>query len=264
MIHDQIVKLIDGSSKKISIQMVLGNLYPLFQKKKIRIAIQELIENNTLMFVQAFGSTYLQRSFNRPVKISERVVLKPPSLSYQNKPGEIVVNLEPGCSFGSGSHPTSRLSVKAIEYLFNSNLIAESEKSLDIGTGTGILALVTAMFGFQKVVAIDIDSYSLFESQLNVEINHLTYKIDVKSDKLESIHESFDLVTANLRYPTLIDIRTCLSKMINLNGFVVFSGFRSEEFCGLVNQYEAYGFKPMVDFQELDWKSIVFKKININ
>ena len=232
-------------------------------KKQVKGVIRDLVSAGELVYTYEFGSTFLEPSFNKPVRVSTHVILKPPGYSYQPAPEDVVIQIKPGAAFGDGRHPTSRLVVRGIEYVLK-KLTADIPDGLctvlDIGTGSGILVLTSVGLGLHKGLGIDIDPAARSEAKENVLINRLEDRIIISDQYLETIDGSFDLVTANLRYPTLKTICPCLRKITNPDGFIVFSGIRSHELADLIKAYARKKFEVTWQEKELDWMGVVLKR----
>ena len=195
--------------------------------------------------------------------MSTHVVLKPPGHHYQPQSDDVVIQIKSGASFGDGRHPTSRLAVRGIEYVLKkikSDRPEDQSRVLDIGTGSGILVLAAVRLGIHQGVGIDIDPAARFEAKENVIINRLEDRIKISDQYLETIDDCFDLVTANLRYPTLKKICPCLRKITNPDGFIVFSGIRSHELADLIKAYARKKFEVLWQEKELDWLGVVLKR----
>jgi len=232
-------------------------------KKQVKAVIRGLVSAGELVYTYEFGSTFLEPSFNKPVRVSTHVILKPPGHSYQPAPEDVVIQIKPGAAFGDGRHPTSRLAVRGIEYVlkkFTSDIPDGLCTVLDIGTGSGILVLTSVGLGIHKGLGIDIDPAARSEAKENVLINRLEDRIKISDQYLEIIDGCFDLVTANLRYPTLKKICSCLRKITNPDGFIVFSGIRSHELADLIKAYARKKFEVKWQEKELDWMGVVLKR----
>lgn len=231
-------------------------------KKQVRAVIRDLVSDGELAYTYEFGSTFLELSFNKPVRVSTRVVLKPPGHHFQPQSQDVVIQIKPGAAFGDGRHPTSRLAVRGIEYVlkeFNLDVTAEHSRVLDIGTGSGILVLTAVKMGIHRGVGIDIDPAARSEARENVSLNRLAEQIEISDQYLESFVGPFNLVTANLRYPTLKKICPYLRKITHPKGFIVFSGIRSHESANLIKAYDRRNFEFLWQEDTHDWAGVVFK-----
>ena len=246
----------------VKLEKIVSQQYKL-EKNQIKSVIRVLVERGELVYTYEFGSSFLERSFNKPVRVSARVVIKPPAYYYRSDPGDIVIQIKPGAAFGDGRHPTTRLAIKAIEVVLTGIKFDDPELQhtvLDIGTGTGILAMTATRLGIHQGLGIDIDPCARSEAKENININGLEDRINISDQYLEAIDQFFSLVTANLRFPTLKKIGSCLRKITLPNGFVVFSGIRSHESVDLIYAYSKKGFECLWQDHELNWAGVVLQR----
>jgi ribosomal protein L11 methyltransferase len=231
--------------------------------KQIKAALKDLVARAELAYTYEHGATFLQKSFNRPVRISQSVVLKPPGYRYRPEPQDVVVRVKPGASFGDGRHPTTRLAIRAIEYVLRElkpfGLNRESSV-LDIGTGSGVLVITAVRLGLQEGLGIDIDSCATTEARENVKLNELQAQIAISDQSLDDIERSFSMVLANLRVPTLRKLCSRMDSITHPNGVVVLSGVRSHELAGLKAVYRVRHFECVWTAEESDWVGVVIKK----
>ncbi|MDI6688126.1 MAG: 50S ribosomal protein L11 methyltransferase [Desulfobacterales bacterium] len=163
----------DRCLTQLDIEKELANRY-FYPKKQIKQAIKALVAEQTLTYTYKYGQTFLEKSFNKPVRISKRVVVKPPSIAYRPKAGDLVIELLQGVSFGNGEHPTTRLAIRGIEHALSSDRFLRGDQNkfaLDIGTGSGILAITAVLFGIDKAIGIDIDSVARSEAKNNISLH---------------------------------------------------------------------------------------------
>jgi len=235
----------------------------ILEKKQVKSIIQDLIAGGELIYTYQYGSTFLEKSFNRPVRISEHVVIKPPENSFVSKPGDVVINLAQGASFGAGQHPTTRLAVKGIDYALQERGHFKENKNtclLDVGTGSGILVIAAVLMGIKKGKGIDINPCSIAEAKENIKINGLENRIDICDRAFEKIDRVFSMITANLRYPTINRLLPYMYKTVHRKGFVVLSGIKTDEMKDLLNIYKEKGFLCRWKENEQDWVGVVFEK----
>jgi ribosomal protein L11 methyltransferase len=214
-------------------------------RKNIRKILKELIDEGELIYTYHFGSSYLEKSFNRPVRISERVVLKPANISFRGGHEDVVISIDHGASFGTGEHPTTRLSVRGIEILMTTTSLFSQKKDtlmLDIGTGSGVLALTALKFGVTHALAIDFDPCARDEARKNAGLNSLEKRFEIYEGDPAAINRPVDLVTANLRFPTLVNLSCRIDRLCDPAGCAVLSGVREDEFYELSEIYDRLGF----------------------
>lgn len=231
-------------------------------KKQVKAVIRDLVSDGELVYTYEFGSAFLELSFNKPVRVSTHVVLKPPGRHYQPDSADVVIQIKPGAAFGDGRHPTSRLAIRGIEYAlkdFKSGRPENQTSVLDIGTGSGVLVLAAVRLGIHQGLGIDIDPLARSEAKENVLLNRLGDRIEISDQNLETIDGCFDLVTANLRYPTLQQIGSCLRNIILPGGLIVCSGIRSHELPDLIKAHNRRSFEFLWKDESHDWAGAVFK-----
>ena len=265
-IKEFILETVSGSREKITpiaLEKIASENYAL-GKKQIKSVIQSLIAKGELVYTYQYGSTFLEKSFNRPVRISKHVVIKPPENSFPSKPGDVVINLAQGASFGTGQHPTTRLAVKGIDYaLKECGHFKENKKTclLDIGTGSGILVIAAVLMGIKKGMGIDIDPCAIAEARENIKSNGLEHRIDICDRAFEKIDRVFSMITANLRYPTIKRLLPYIHETVHKKGFVVLSGIKTDEIKDLLDIYKEKNFLCRWKENEQGWVGVVLEKI---
>jgi len=265
-IRKAILETVSGSPKKITpraLEKIASEKYA-FEKKQVKSAIRDLIERGELIYTYKYGSTFVEKSFNRPVRISKHVVIKPPENSFESNPGDVVINLARGASFGAGEHPTTRLAVRGIDYaLKECGYFKDNKKTclLDVGTGSGILVIAAVFLGVKQGMGIDTDPCSIAEAKENIKINGLQSAINISDRALEKIDREFSMITANLRYPTLKRLQPYLYETVHKKGLIVLSGIKTGELKELLNTYQDKGFLCRWKAVEQNWAGVVFEKV---
>jgi len=233
------------------------------QKKALKKAVDDLIAAGELTYTYRHGCSFIEKSFAKPVRMSERIVLVPYGLSFAGDPDDVVIKLRHGISFGRGDHPTTRLALRGIEQAFHETgqLINTSDSSvLDIGTGSGVLAIACLLFGIKRAIGIDIDSCARKEAGENAEINGLGNRIEISGMPVEKIKGEFSIVTANLRYPTLISLYPVLVDLTGTGSMLVISGIKVSEADELSGLYSKKHFRCLREEKEKGWACFVFKR----
>lgn len=231
-----------------------------FTAKKL---LQQLIAEQELSYHYLYGSSYIEKSFLKPVRISKHFILKPPGFQARLNQDDIEIIIEPGISFGSGQHPTTRLCLQAIEFCFFQRRMVNFEQSAagaDIGTGSGVLAMAMCLSGLSFCNAYEIDSVSINETKKNIALNHLTRKIKVYEDEFKECIKPFSIISANLRFPTLAALSDMILESLTQNGIAVLSGVREWEKENLVALYTKKGFEIAWQRDEKKWSAFVLVK----
>jgi ribosomal protein L11 methyltransferase len=255
MVEASSCRLTPGELKK----RLLGKNF--VDAKALNTAISDLVLSRELTYTYQFGCSFLEKSYEKPTRVSGRVVLKPPGMVYKPVSGDIVIDILKGASFGFGDHPTTRLAIQGIETALSENpgiLEADNSRALDIGTGSGVLAIAAVLMGIKGAVGIDIDPCSRAEAQKNIQLNGLEHRINILDSSVEDIKETYSLITANLRYPTLKQLCPHMAGITQKKGAVVVSGIKSDEVEDLMNDFSKFRFTCTWKTFEKEWVGMVF------
>ncbi|MBW2177713.1 MAG: 50S ribosomal protein L11 methyltransferase [Deltaproteobacteria bacterium] len=202
------------------------------QRGQFKSAIKRLVLQKALVYTYQFGNSFLELSFEKPVRIADAMILKPPACNYQALPQDVVINIKAGAAFGTGVHPTTRLSLQALEKVCKDNpycINSENRQVLDIGTGSGVLAIAAIKLGFDKGIGLDIDPCARVEALENIKLNGLVGSLDISSRSIETLVNKYFIVIANLRLPTLKSYFERMTALTATGGFLVVSGIKVNE-----------------------------------
>ena len=172
------------------------------------------------------------KAYFHPFKATAHITIRPSWEEYHNEPGEQVLVLDPGRAFGTGQHATTSLCLHAVEDAMlhrDSSSAPSMSTMLDVGTGTGILAMAGALSGFRQVLALDIDPEAVAIARINVSVNHLEDRVTVQLGGTDHPKGGFDLVTANLDFKTLQHTASDLIRCTNPSGRLILSGILKEQ-----------------------------------
>jgi len=225
--------------------------------------IRDLVAAGELAYTYHLGHSFLEISFNRPVCIAHGVVLKPPSITYAPKPEETVIVIQPGAAFGAGTHPSTQLAIRGIEYAMQAKNGCRSGAGtsvLDIGTGSGVLAITAVKMGIQRGLGTDIDPCARVEALENIRLNRLSGRITVCDQAIAKLTGRYSLILANLRYPTLIHLLGLVENMLEEKGVVVVSGFTLDERPHLRACCRANQLASLWQAADRRWAAMVLKK----
>ena len=193
------------------------------------------------------------------LRIGKRIVIKPSWRKYKQKAGDVVIKLDPGSAFGSGQHPSTRLCLKELE-----NRIVSGESILDLGTGSGILAMAAAKLGALPVLAIDIDSVAVKAAFENVAANCLDQKVRVElvslplSRKLNSAgYRKFDVVVANLTGTILSKLSPHIPRVMSPGGQLIASGIIDSKLESTMEAFGLAGLRIERIRKDGDWRLVV-------
>jgi ribosomal protein L11 methyltransferase len=163
------------------------------------------------------------REFARPIWVDEGLVLVPDWQDHEFSDGVVALRIEPGGAFGLGDHPTTLLSLRAIR-----PLLGPGCRVLDVGCGTGVLAVAAAVLGAGATRAIDVASAAIEATIANAERNGVANLIDVDTMPVGELDGTFDVVVANILAPTLVELADDLRRLVAPTGHLVISGILAE------------------------------------
>lgn len=229
----------------------------------VRLAIKDLVSLGELTYTYVYGTSYLGRSFDRPVRISKRIVIKPPDKIYRPKEGELVIDLARGAAFGDGAHPTTSLALRAMDAVLDDHLCLAGKSDLsglDVGTGSGILAIALAKLGVEKVVGTDLDPCALSEATHNVSLNGCGPQVVITRTPLEGLVGCFSVIVANLASPTLRRLAALLSGKMEKDGVLIVSGFKEPASKGLSAAYAEQGLRLIREEADREWACLILRK----
>ena len=231
----------------------------IYDLRVLKRQVSALVQEGVLCYTYHYGRSFIECAYDRPRFISNHVVLKPPRCAYSASPGTHIVSLERGAAFGGGEHPTTRLCIHLMDEQFHlpswRRRLAFCH-GLDIGTGSGVLAIVAAKMGVASVHGLDTDPCAVYEARVNVGLNKLTQKIQISGDRVETISGSFDVVFANLRLPTLIGLTTVLKGRLRPTCAAFLSGVKDDEMQAVIDAYAPMGFFPRQKCCEKGWGAV--------
>jgi ribosomal protein L11 methyltransferase len=188
--------------------------------------------------------------------LGRRVVIKPSWRTYQPQGDEIVLEMDPGMAFGTGLHPTTQLCIEALETLVRPGMTV-----LDLGTGTGILAMVAARLGARHVLALDIDSDAVRAAAKNVRSNALDDRIAIRQGSLSDAVETYDLVVANILAPVIITMAASgLGSRLSSGGTLVTSGILAEQIAEVTAALETHGLRVTEALTREEWAALVARR----
>lgn len=165
------------------------------------------------------------KKYYKPKKIGERIVIKPSWEDYIETPGDLIVELDPGMAFGTGTHETTIMCTEALEAFVKPSSIV-----FDVGCGSGILSIVAAKLGASGVTAIDFDELCVRVTEENAEINGVSHLIQVKSGNLlDVIKGKADIVVANIVAEVIVILTKDLEEFLEPKGIFITSGIIIEK-----------------------------------
>lgn len=163
------------------------------------------------------------KQYYKPFRLGDHMVVKPTWEPWDEQPGDLMIEIDPGMAFGTGTHETTAMCVALIEKYYQGGSL------LDVGTGSGILAIAAARLGAKGIVAVDIDPDAVRVAKENVAHNHLKDAIEVRlGDLLQGLSQRFDFAVANILAPVICMLAAPLKNHLNPGGKFICSGIIAE------------------------------------
>jgi len=206
------------------------------------------------------------KQYFKPVRVTERLTIKPTWEEYMpESPDEKIIELDPGMAFGTGTHPTTSLCLRTLE-----TVIQGGEEVIDVGTGSGILAIGAIKLGAKHVLALDLDPVAVISARENVELNGLEQQITVKESDLLSVLGSQD-PALGVQLPVKVVVANILAEIILLfvddvynalesGGTYIVSGIWKNKEQVVHDALVASGFEVSAIHRDEDWLAYVARK----
>jgi ribosomal protein L11 methyltransferase len=228
-------------------------------KNEIQQLIQH-ISSNALIEIKVIEETNWNADWEKtiqPIEIGKRFVVKPTWSEYNNLENRIILHIDPKMSFGTGYHETTRLTLQLLESFMKIN-----DKVLDVGTGTGILAIAAIKLGAQSSVGIDNDDWSIENAQENIRLNDVTSQIQINKKELQEFNnESFDMITANLTLNTNIEMMKDFYRLLRNRGKIILSGLLVTDQPKMEEHLIKNSFQIVERLFENEWIAIAAQKM---
>lgn len=197
------------------------------------------------------------KKYYKPVKITERITITPTWEEYEpEEEDELLIELDPGMAFGTGTHPTTVLCIKALE-----KYQAKEARVLDVGTGTGVLSIASAKLGAKEVLAVDLDEVAVQSARLNSKLNKVHQSVKVKQNNLaDNIEGPFQVIVANLLAEIVIRLSDKAFDLLEDSGYFITSGIIKNKKAEVEAKLESSGFQVLEVLEQEDWVAIVASK----
>ena len=236
-----------------NIEEILGYVNEkLVELKEMGIDLGEAKVEHEKMYEEDWANTWKQ--YYKPSKVGEKIVVKPIWEEYEEKEGELVVNLDPGMAFGTGTHETTRMCIQALE-----KYVKEESTVFDVGCGSGILAIAAAKLGAKLAVGVDLDTVAVESSIENVGYNNLNNIEILHGNLVEVIDGKADIVVANILAEIICILTDDVKRVMKDGGVFITSGIIHDRVDMVCEKLEATGFEVIEKNRDGEWNCIVAK-----
>ena len=189
------------------------------------------------------------------MRIGRRLVIRPTWRRHRRAPGDVVLALDPGMAFGTGLHPTTRLCLVGVEGLADRGTLADA-RVLDVGCGSGILAIAALKLGAAKALGVDTDPIAVEATSANARRNALARRVRVRAGSLPSGEPAFDVVLANLIAGVLVPLAAALRDELRPGGWLLASGIFVDREGEVREAFEAVGLRITGRSAEGEWVAL--------
>ncbi len=253
---------IDGINETDSGLIVFADTTKDISRDDVEKILTGMIHENLIDEFTIEEETFEDKNWNEEyekkvnvIEVTDRIVIKPSFKEYSPKPNQIIITIDPKMSFGTGEHATTKLVLQLIE-----KYVTAGDKVLDVGSGTGVLAISSVMLGAKSALGIDNDEWCLLNGNENVTANNLEGKVEIRMAEINQISETgFDLIVANINKHILLEIAASIKTKSIKNGRLILSGLLRTDKEEILQMYTKLGY-GLLDSADMDeWCALVFQ-----
>lgn len=254
-----LIQQVNASTRSLSPAELISSLvsHHGMTRRDAKASLNVCVNENHLVYRQVLGRTAVVPSLNRYYDLAPGVVLAPPHfLSKQDTTH--CITMKESISFGNGTHPTTRLCAELMVMSWRPERLWN--EALDLGTGTGVLSLLAAKLGVRHIDATEIDPIALHDARENAILNGCSHTLSLYHADTFISDRTYQLITANLRYPSLVSLEGEINGWMESHGDLILSGIKEGEEKRVISVY-APSFDLKCEKKSKGWVGLHFKKI---
>ncbi|MGT2715743.1 50S ribosomal protein L11 methyltransferase [Streptococcus respiraculi] len=196
------------------------------------------------------------KKYYEPARITHDLTIVPSWTDYEATVGEKVIRLDPGMAFGTGTHPTTKMSLFALE-----QVLRGGERVLDVGTGSGVLSIASSLLGAGEIYAYDLDEVAVRVAQENIDLNAHTDNITVQTgDLLRGVELEANVIVANILADILVYLTDDAYRLLKDEGYLIMSGIIADKLDMVLEAAYRAGFFLETQMTQGEWNALVLKK----
>ncbi|NMA65464.1 MAG: 50S ribosomal protein L11 methyltransferase [Clostridiaceae bacterium] len=194
------------------------------------------------------------KQYFKPFKFTNKIVIKPSWENYNSNSDELVIELDPGMAFGTGTHETTKMCA-----MLGEKYIKQNDKVLDLGCGTAILAISSIKLGAASALAVDIDTQAIKTAKENVLRNNVEGRVTLKQGELKDIKkEKYDLIFINIIADIILELTQSVKAYTGTGTRLLLSGIIKTRRDEILEAYTSVGFKLLEEMEQGDWVAMAF------
>ncbi|NJD61274.1 MAG: 50S ribosomal protein L11 methyltransferase, partial [Deltaproteobacteria bacterium] len=205
-----------------------------------------------------FGWAENWKEHFKPRKLGKRIVVRPSWEPYESVPGDVVLTIDPGQAFGTGTHETTRMCLQFLEEVYESSPGPGS--ALDLGTGTGILGIAAAKLGASCALGIDTDPKAVETAEENAKVNGVQDRFAASFMPLSTFAGAYDLIVANILAEILIDMKNEIVSRCAPGGFLILSGILTEKSDWVEAEFGGEGARLLKRKTDGQWAALLLRR----
>lgn len=196
------------------------------------------------------------KKYYKPLRVGNRILIKPTWESAEISENDIVVELDPGMAFGTGTHESTRMCIELLE-----NYVSKGNTLLDVGCGSGILSIISAKLGCSRVLGIDLDPVAVKVAEENISVNNVEHVVTAKKAVIEDLEvQAFDVVVANIIADVIINISEKVKQFLVDEGVFIVSGIIKDRANQVRTKFSEEGLEIIQEINQGEWVAMAAKK----
>ncbi len=250
---------ITGINEDVNCLRVFADIASNLKTETVISQLEKLKSESLLRDFKVEESIFEEKNWNEEwekslnvIHVSDKIVIKPSSKSYEKKNDEIIITIDPKMSFGTGEHQTTKLVIRLLE-----KYVTNGMRILDAGTGTGILSIAAVKLGAAGALAFDTDEWCYENAKENTGMNDVSDEIEVRIGDISIVPEKdFDMILANIQKNILLELSGEFSGRLKQKGIILLSGLLADDEDEILNEYTSKGFTHLETIRMDDWVAL--------
>ena len=197
------------------------------------------------------------KQYYKPMKVSTKFLVVPAWEKIAPENNQLIIELDPGMAFGTGTHPTTVMCIESLEKVIKGN-----EEIIDVGCGTGVLSIAAAKLGAKNILALDLDDIALESAERNIILNNVQSMVKVqRNNLLNGINNKADIIVANILAEVILQFTSDVARVLKHNGIFITSGIIQTKEQIVKESLEKEGLMVIETLYKEEWVALIAKKV---